>query len=76
MIFSYFSIYCLWSVGNISVPVRYLHVSVFPDGNAVIFAYSLLILYCSFSSLILSSIVMTNFYILCERFSLRREDDP
>ena len=29
---------------------------------------------CSFSSLILSSIVMNSFYILSKRFSLRREE--
>ena len=38
-----------------------------------IFAAFLLISYCRFSSLILSSIVMINFYILSERFFLKRE---
>ena len=38
-----------------------------PDVNADIFAASLLILYCSFSSLTLSSIGMISFYILYQR---------
>ena len=41
--------------------------------NAVIFAVSLLILYCSFLSLILSSIAMISFYILSKRFFLKRK---
>ena len=41
--------------------------------NAVIFAVSLLILYCSFLSLILSSIAMISFYILPKRFFLKRK---
>ena len=36
-------------------------------------AASLLISYCSFSSLISSSIVMISFYILSKRLSLKRE---
>ena len=45
----------------------------FPDNAADIFAASLLILYSSFSSLILS-IVMINFYIDSKRFFLKREE--
>ena len=36
-------------------------------------AAPLLISYCNFSSLILSSIIMIRFYILFERFSLNRK---
>ena len=45
--------------------------AIFPDDRADIFATSLLISYCTFSSLILSSIVMINFYIVSKRFFLR-----
>ena len=59
---------------NISSPIRYSFISVFPDDNADIFAASLLILYWNFSSLILSSIiVMVSFYILSKRFFLKHE---
>ena len=47
--------------------------SIFPDDNTDIFAASLLILYCSFMPLILSSIVMISCYILSERFFLKRK---
>ena len=60
--------------GNISSPVRYSYLSIFPEDNADIFAASLLILYYNFSSLMLSSIIVfSSFYILSERFSLKRE---
>ena len=51
---------------------------ILPDDNADIFAASLLISYCNFPSLILSSIVMISFYILSERLFLKREglSDP
>ena len=39
----------------------------------ICFADPLLISYCNFSSLILSSVVMIRFYILFERFSLKRK---
>ena len=45
---------------------------IFRDDNADIFAASLLISYCNFSSLIISSIVMISFYILSKRFFLKR----
>ena len=69
-----FSFILLWLDDNISSPVRYSYLSVLPYDNADIFAASLLISYCSFSSLILSSIVMINFYILSKRFFLKHEE--
>ena len=59
------SIICFWLEGNIS--------SIYSDGNADISAVSLLIWYCSFSSLILSSFVMISFYVICKRFFLKRK---
>ena len=67
------SITLLWSGGSISSPVRYSYLSIFPDDNADIFAASLLISYCSFSSLILSSVMMISFYILSKKFFPKRE---
>ena len=52
--------------GNVSALVRHLCLSTFPHYNADIFAASLLISYCSFSSLILS-VVMISFCILSKR---------
>ena len=43
----------------------------FPDYDADIFAASLLISYCKFSSLILSLIAILSFYILSKRFFLK-----
>ena len=63
----------LWSVGNISLPVRYSYISIFADDNFDIFAASLLISYYIFSSLILS-VVMINLYILSKRFILKHEE--
>ena len=63
----------LWSDGRISSPARYLYLLIFPDDNGNIFAASLLILYCSFPSLILSSTVLISFYILSKTFFLKRE---
>ena len=57
--------------GSISSPVRYSYLSFLPDDKAGIFAASLLISYCSFSSLTLSSIAMIIFYIPSKRFSLK-----
>ena len=54
-----------------SSPVRYSYLSIFPDDKADVLATSLLISHCSFSSLILSSIVMVSFHILSERFFLK-----
>ena len=45
----------------------------FPDDNADIFAALRLISYCSFSSLILSSIAMISFYIFSKRLFLKHE---
>ena len=47
--------------------------SVFPDDNADIFAISQVISYCSFLSLILSSIIMISFYILSKRLFLKHK---
>ena len=69
------SLFCYsTSDGNIFSPVRNLHISVLPDDNANIVAASLLIFYCNFSSLILSSIVIITFQILSKRFFLKREE--
>ena len=62
-----------WSDGSISLPVRYWYLSIFLDDNIDLFAASLLILYSSFSSLTLSSIARINFYILSQRFFLKRK---
>ena len=67
------SITPLWSDGNISSSVRYSYLSFLPDDNAHIFAASLLISYCSFSSLILPSIVMISFHIFFKRYFLKGE---
>ena len=68
------SIILLWSNGNISSHVRYSYLSVFPNDNADIYAVSLLISYCSFSFLILSSIIMINVYTVSTIFLLKHED--
>ena len=56
-----FGLFYYWLENNISSPVRYSYLSILADDNADIFATSLLILYCSFLSLILSSIVLISF---------------
>ena len=56
-----------------SSPVIYQCLSLLPDDTTNAFAVSLLISYCSFSSLILSSVVIISFYIFSERFFLKRE---
>ena len=43
------------------------------DDNADIFAASLVILYCSFPSLNVSSIVMITLYILSKRLQVKRK---
>ena len=68
------SIILLWSDGNISLPVRYFYLSILHDDKANIFAASLLTPYCSFSSLILSSIVMISFYNLSKKVFLKHEE--
>ena len=62
------SIIYLWLEGNIFSLVWYSYLSIFPD----IFASSLLISCCSFSLLILSSILMVSFYILSKRLSVAK----
>ena len=66
-------IICLRLKGNISTHVRYWYLSIFLDDNVNTFAASLLIWYCSFSSLILYWFVMVSFYILFKRFFLKRQ---
>ena len=68
------SIIPLWSDGNISSTVRNSYLSILPDDKADIFAASLLISYCSFSSLIVSSIVMISYYVLSKIFFLQHEE--
>ena len=79
------SVILLWSDSNISSPVKNSRLSILPDDNADIadidiandnadFAASLLILYCTFSSLILSSIFMISFYTLSKIFFFKREE--
>ena len=58
----------------ISSPVRNSYLSILPDDNADIFAAYLLISYCRFSTLILSSIVMISFYILSKGLFLKHEE--
>ena len=48
--------------------------SILPENNANVFATSLLISYCGFSSVILSLIVMINFCIVSERFFSKRKE--
>ena len=73
-----FSLFCYCNLidGNISSPVRYFIIfySTLADDNADIFVGSVLLLYCTFSSLILSSMVMINFYIHSKIFFLKREE--
>ena len=68
------SIILIWSDWNISLPVRNSYLPVLPVDNGYIFAASVLISYCSFSSLILSSIVMINFNVLTKRFFPKHEE--
>ena len=56
------------------MPVKYSNLSFFLDDDADVFATSLWISYCSFLSLILSSIVMINFNIVSKRFFLKRKE--
>ena len=59
-----------------SLPVRCLYLSIFSDDDADVLTASMLISYCSFPSLIFSSIAMTSFYILSKRFFLTRKVLP
>ena len=68
------SIFLLWADDNIFLSARYSYLSNFFDGNAYIFAFSLLMWNCSFSFLILSLIVMISFYILSKRLFLKRKE--
>ena len=46
---------------------------VFPDDNADVFDACLLILYCSFSLLILQLLIIISFYIIFKRSCLKRK---
>ena len=67
------SITLLWFGDSMSLPVRYLYLSIFSDDDVDVLTASMLISNCSFSSLILSSIVMISFYIFSKRFFLTGE---
>ena len=54
-------------------PIGNSYLLILPDDNVDIFVTSLLISYCNSSSLILSSAVLINFYILSTRFFLIRK---
>ena len=49
------------------------YLSILPGDKAIILATSLLISYCSFSSLILSLIVTISFYVLYNKLFLKLE---
>ena len=63
----------LWSEGNVSLFLKYLYLPNFSDYHVDIFTASLLILYCSFSSLLVPSLVMISFYIPCKKLFLEHE---
>ena len=67
------SIILFWLDGNISSPARNSYLSFSPGDNADGFAVSLLISYCTFSSLILSSVFQISFYINSRQFFLNSE---
>ena len=56
-----------------SSPVTYSYLSILLDNKVHVFAASLSQSYCSFATVILSSIVMINFYILTKRLFLKRK---
>ena len=73
----------LWSECSISLPVRYSYLLNLPYDNANVLYYfsvnfwflliKFLFIFCSFSSLIFSSIIMIKFYILSKIFFFKRE---
>ena len=65
------SIILLRPDSNAFSSIRYSYLSNLSDDDADIFAASLLTSYCSFSSLILSSINVINFYIFSTRLVLQ-----
>ena len=77
------SIILLWSEGNISLPVRYSYLLNLLYHNSNVLCYfsvnfwflliKFLFIFCSFSSLIFSSIIMIKFYILSKIFFFKRE---
>ena len=68
------SIILLWSNSNILSPVRNSFLSNIPDYRADTFAASLLISFCNFSALILSSSIMIKFYIVSIWFFLKHKE--
>ena len=69
----YTNLVCVRLESNISLSVRHSYLSIFPYDRPDSLSASLLISYCSFSSLILSSVVMISFYILFKRFFLKHK---
>ena len=67
------SIALLWSGVNISLLLTYSYLSVLADNNDGIPATSLVILCFIFWSLILSSTVVINYYVLSKRLYLKRK---
>ena len=65
------SIILLRPDNNASSSIRYSYLSNLSDDDTDIFAASLLTSYCSFSSLILSSINIISFYIFSTRLVLQ-----
>ena len=63
-----FPIILLWLEGNIYTAVKY---SILHGDNADIFTVSVLMSYCRFSILIVSSVVMITFYILSKKLRLK-----
>ena len=53
--------------------MRYSYLSILPDDNTDTFAACVLMSYCSVSSLLLSSIIMIDFYILSKRSFLKHQ---
>ena len=67
------SIILLWCEGNVSLFLKYLYLPNFSDYHVDIFTASHLIFYCSFSSLLVSSLVMISFYIPCKKLFLEHK---
>ena len=65
----FFCIILLRLEGHVFSPVRYSYLSILPHGDVL--PISLLISCYSFSSLILTLVVMITFYILCKRLRLK-----
>ena len=68
-----YSIIILWSEGSISSSLRCSYLSTSLDDRAEIFAASLLISYCNFSTVKLLLVVNSSFDILSKRFFLKHK---